>query len=242
MRGAWQVGVLALGMIAGCGADLDFVPPEEVLVLSACPEGSRCEKVADGRSRITVEACVPDSVDTPRADAQVTLTLSSGSWEGLDATARAVSASIKTDPCFRPTIVTSTALTTLRVDAELVGVRQFIEIPLQAAPLTALELVPAPLQPRAGQETQLQVSVRAANGGLPTQGTRVVFAIESAEPATAQVGLWPDQTELDTRGQVVARLLPSLGVTQVNLRVQAFPPGSSAPTLERTFNLVVTAP
>lgn len=244
MRRAWCGGLLALGMLASCGTDLAFVPPEEVLQLSACPEGSRCEKVADGRSRITVEACVPEGVHTPRADAQITLTLSSGSWEGQDASTRTVSASIKTDPCFRPTVVTSTDPGTLRVDAELQGVRQFIEIPLQPATLTAVELVPSPLQPRAGQETQLQVQVRAANEGLPTRGTRVEFQVESTEPAAAQVGLWPDQTELDAQGKAVARLLPSLGVTKVTLRVRAIPPGTSTSVapIERTFTHTVAPP
>ncbi|WP_224240905.1 hypothetical protein [Hyalangium gracile] len=244
MRGAWLLGVLGLGTLAGCGTELAFVPPEEVLVLSACPEGSRCERVADGRSRITVEACVPESVRTPRADAQVTLTLSAGSWEGLDGATRTVSASIRTDPCFRPTLVTSTELRTLRVDAELKGVRRFLEIPLQPAALEAVELIPGPLQPRGGQESQLQVQVRATNEGLPTQGTRVVFQVEGIEPARAQVALWPDQTELDAQGRVVARLLPSQEVTQVTLRVQAIPPGTSTsvPPIERTFTLNVTPP
>ncbi|MFL5349737.1 MAG: hypothetical protein ACJ8AT_33485 [Hyalangium sp.] len=244
MRGAWLLRIVALGALAGCGTDLAFVPPEQVLALTACPEGASCEEVADGRSRITVEACVPESVHTPRADAQITLTLSAGQWEGQAASARTVSASIKTDPCFRPTLVTTTALTTIRVDAELKGVRQFIEIPLQPATLTALELVPGPLQPRAGQETQLQIQVRAANGGLPTQGTRVSFEVMSVEPATGQVSLWPDQTEVDGQGKALGRMLPSPEVTRLNLRIRAIPPGalSSVPTLERTFTLNVAPP
>lgn len=244
MSGAWLLRVVALMALAGCGTDLAFVPPEEVLEISACPEGTSCEKVADGRSRITVQACVPESVQTPRADAQITLTLSAGQWEGLDASTRTVSASIKTDPCFSPTLVTTTALTTVRVDAELQGVRRFIEIPLQPATLTALELVPAPLQPTAGQETQLQVQVRAAKEGLPTQGTRVSFEVVGVEPATALVSLWPDQTDLDSQGKALGRLLPSPGVTQVTLRLRAIPPDapSPVPTLERTFTLNVAPP
>jgi hypothetical protein len=244
MKGAWLLRVLACGTLAGCGADLAFVPPEEVLELTPCPQGASCEQVADGRSRITLQACVPESVHTPRADAQVTLTLSAGRWEGQDASARTVSASVKTDPCFRPTLVTTTALTTIRVDAELKGVRRFIEIPLQPATLTALELVPSPLQPKAGQEAQLQVQVRAANEGLPTQGTRVAFEVVGVEPATAQVSLWPDQTELDAQGRALGRLLPSPDVTKLMLRIRAIPPGasSSVPTLERTFTLGVAPP
>lgn len=244
MRGAWLLRLGVLGVLAGCGTDLAFVPPEEVLELSACPEGASCDTVADGHSRITVSACVPESVHTPRADAQVTLTLSAGQWEGQAASARTVSASIKTDPCFRPTLVTTTALTTIRVDAELKGVRQFIEIPLQPATLTALELVPGPLQPVAGQETQLQVQVRAANGGLPTQGTRVSFEVVGVEPATAPVSVWPDQTELDAQGKALGRMLPSPEVTRLTLRIRATAPfaPSSAPTLERTFTFNVAPP
>jgi hypothetical protein len=240
MRGAW---LLALGALTGCGADLAFVPPEEVLALTLCPEGASCETVADGRSRVTVEACVPASVRTPRADARMSLTLSAGRWEGQDSTARTVSASIKTDPCFRPTLVTGTSLSTLRIDAELQGVRQFIEVPLDPATLTAVELVPAPLQPQGGQETQLQVQVRAANGGLPTQGTRVAFEVVGVEPATAKVGLWPDQTELDAKGQALGRLLPARGVTKLTVRVLALPPGTtSVPTLVDSFTLDVANP
>ena len=244
MRGVWLLRIAALGALAGCGTDLAFVPPEQVLEISACPEGASCEKVADGRSRITVEACVPESVHTPRADAQLTLTLSAGQWEGQAASARTVSASIKTDPCFRPTLVTPSALTTIRVDAELKGVRQFIEIPLQPATLTALDLVPSPLQPKAGQETQLQVQVSAANDGLPTLGTRVSFEVVGVEPAAAQVSLWPDQTEVDAQGKALGRMLPSTGVTKVTLRLRAIPPGpaSPVPTLERTFTLNVAPP
>jgi hypothetical protein len=244
MSGARFLQFLALGVLTGCGADLAFVDPEQVLQLTACPEGASCEKVADGRSRITVEACVPESVHTPRADALMSLTLSAGQWEGMTAAVRTVTASIKTDPCFRPTLVTGTSLSTLRIDAELQGVRRFIEIPMQPATLAAVDLVPAPLQPKAGQETQLQVQVQAANDGQPTLGTRVEFEVTSVEPATASVAIWPSQIELDTQGKALGRLLPSSAVTKLTLEVRAVAPGaaSSVPALERTFTLAVSQP
>jgi hypothetical protein len=229
------LGLLALWACGG--SQVSTVGVEEVLELSACPEGSVCQKVADGRSRVTVLACIPESVRTPRADAQLTLTLSAGRWEGQDATSRTVSASVQNERCFSPTFITGTDLARVRVDAEVQGFRKFIEVELRPAPLTELELVPSPLRPRAGQEAQLQVRVRAANSGTPTLGTLVAFSVEDVEPATGQAFISPASTQVDATGVALGRLVLSSEVTRLTVRVRASPPGPGEASLERTFVL-----
>lgn len=233
--------LLGLGLVALCcacgGSDVPTVGVDEVLELSACPEGSVCERVADGRSRVTVRACIPESVRTPRADASLSLTLSSGRWEGQDASVRTVSAPIQNARCFTPTFITSTDLARTRVDAEVQGFRKFIELELQPAPLTELELIPSSLRLRAGQENPLEVRVRAANGGSPTQGTVVAFSIEDVEPATEQAVIFPTSTQVDTTGAALGRLLLSSEVTRLTVRLRATPPGTGTSSLERTFVL-----
>lgn len=232
-----------VGLVALCacgGPDVSTVEVDAVLELSECPEGSVCEKVADGRSRVTVRACIPESVRTPRADARLNVTLSAGRWEGQDASVRTVSAPIQNARCFTPTFITSTDPARVRVDAEVQGFRKFIELELQPAPLAELELIPSPLRLRAGQEAQLQVRVRAANGGTPTQGTVVAFSVEDVEPATAQAVVSPASTQVDATGAALGRLLLSSEVTRFTVWLRATPPGAEAPSLERTFVLTAS--
>jgi len=229
------VGLVAL--FACDGTDVPTIGVDEVLELSECPGDSVCEKVADGRSRVTVQACIPESVRTPRTDARLSLTLSAGRWEGQDASIRTVSATIQNERCFSPAFITSTDLARVRVDAEVQGFRKFIELELQPAQLTELELIPAPLRLQAGQENQLQVRVRAANGGTPTQGTVVSFSVEGVEPGTAQAVISPASTPVDATGAALGRLLLSSEVTRFSVGVRATPPGPMASPLERTFVL-----
>lgn len=234
--------VLVLGLVAlgACdGSEVPAVEVDQVLELSECPEGSVCQKVADGRSRVTLRACIPESVRAPRQDARLSLTLSSGRWEGQDAASRTVSASIQNSRCFTPAFITSTDPTRVRVDAEVEGFRTFIEIALEPAPLVDIELLPAPLVLRAGQENQLQVQVRAANGGTPTQGTLLSFSVEGVEPSTGQAVIWPASTLLDAQGAALGRLLLSSEVTRLTVRLRATTPegGTGARALERTFVL-----
>lgn len=233
---------LCLGALGGCGEAPSPVTADEVLELSSdCPEGTACQKVADGQSRVTVRACIRDTVREPLSNVKLNLTLSSGRWENQDASVRTLSAPIQGSRCFSPAFITSTDATRVRVDAEVAGFRQFVEFPLQPAPLKDIALVPAPAQPRAGQETALQFQVLAAKG-LPTQGTSLTFSIEGVEPATAQAVIWPMSVPLDANGAAVGRLLLSSDVTRLTVRVKATTPdvGSGATTLERSFPLTAT--
>lgn len=236
------VTALGLGLaLAACdGSDVPTVDVDQVLdFLAECPEGTVCDKVADGRSLVTVRACIKDTVVPPRIDAQLNLTLSAGRWEGQDATTRTVSASIQQDPCFTRRFITGTELSRVRVEAEVKGFRKSIELQLQPAPLTEIELVPAPLQLKAGQENQLQVRVRAQNAGTPTVGTMVAFSVEDVEPATGSAVVWPATTQVDTTGAALGRLLLSSDVTRLTVRVKATSPdaGAGPSIVERTFAL-----
>lgn len=230
---------LCLLVLGGCGEESPPVDASQVLeLLTDCPEGSACEKVADGQSRVTVRACIKDTVREPLANVSLNLTLSSGRWENQDASVRTVSAPIQGSRCFSPAFITGTDATRVRVDAEVAGFRQFVEFPLQPAPLKDIALVPAPTQPRAGQETALQVQVLTAKG-LPTQGTTLTFSVEGVEPATAQAVIWPMSARLDANGAAVGQLLLSSDVARLTVRVKATAPdvGTGTSTVERTFPL-----
>ncbi len=217
---------------------------ENVFDLSACPPDFRCEKVADGRSPVTVEVCVKEEVET-RADEKVTLALSSGRWEGEEATVRSISRPLQEDRCTRPSFITDSDFTSVRVDAELVGFSRTLHIALQPAPIVDVELSSVSLPLKAGQQNQLQLRVDARNRGTPTRGSSLRLTA-SAAPATAQGGLWPDTVFLDDTGTASVQLLATGDATEVSLKVTVFPPetdsGAAEPLFEKPLTLPVSPP
>lgn len=234
--------LFSVGLLSACHSP-DEVTVDQVFAFRDCPEGFVCEKFADGSSRVTVEACVDKGIEV-RADQQLTLTLSAGTWEGQDASARSISKSIQADPCVRPTFVTSADVTRIRVDAELLGFRRTLDITLQPARIAVVEVTSTPLPVKAGHLSQIELSAKTGSSGVPTRGTSAVV-VATVEPSTAQVGVWPKQVSLDTNGNATVQLLTSVDATRVELKAQVLPPGAgagAAPLKEETVVFPVAPP
>lgn len=212
----------------GC-SDEAKVKADHVLRLSHCPKGSTCDLWADGRSIVTVEACLAPEVTEPAPDLMANFTLSAGQW---------VNATDPTDPtklqlglsdkgCELPSFITGTIAEVIRIDAELFGfaVQDYVE--LSAAPLGSMEIVPMPprLDPGPSNEVQLTVSVLAKGIGKPSTGTRVSFSVADQTPKEAAVLFYPQRTLVDPATGVAGTTVEILGaVESVKIRVTATPP------------------
>jgi hypothetical protein len=212
----------------GC-RDAAVVEASEVLRLSQCPKDSRCERVADGRSIVTVEVCLAPEVTEPAADLMANLTLSSGRW---------VSAQDPTDPtklsvglsgkgCELPSFIAGTTAEVVRIDAELLGFSVQDYVRLEPAPLSSLEVIPMPprLLAEPSNEVQLSVSVRANGTGRPSSGTRVSFSVTDRKPESAEILFYPQKTIVDSATGTAETTVEILGdVQSVLIRVTATPP------------------
>lgn len=243
MRVHQALTLLPILLMSSC-YEFPVITAEHVFALSACPANFICEKFADGRSRVTVEACVNEEVET-RADEKITLTLPFGRWEGEEATVRSITRSIQEDRCTRPSFITSEDYTKVRVDAELVGFSRTLDIELQPASIVGVELSGVPLPLKAGQQSQLHLRADARNQGTPTRGTSLRITA-SATPDTAQVGVWPEKSFLDGTGTASIQLLTTSDATEVAVHVVVLPPetdlGPAQPLFEQTLRLPVEPP
>jgi hypothetical protein len=219
---------LLLASLGLCACtDTTTIVAADVIVLDVCPDGAPCARVADGRSVMTVRACVPEAVTDRKTGLTAALHVSSGRWSAPSDPTRPgdLTVPLDADRCASPAYVTGTTLDPVRIDATADGLRAsaFVE-DLQAAPLTSLEVTPSPkVLPAAGGEVSLAVIVRAASGGTPTDGTTVAFAIVDSTPPGAAAFVYPEEVRADgTKASATLALDEAVGA--ITVRVTATPP------------------
>jgi hypothetical protein len=213
----------------GCSADAAKVEARDVLRLSHCPEDSTCDLWADGRSIVTVQACLAPEVTEPAPDLTANFTLSAGQWvnapDPTDPTKMQIKLSDK--GCELPSFITGTIAEVVRIDAEFLGFAAQDYVELQPALLDSMEIVPMPprLDPGPSNEVQLAVSVRAKGIGKPSNGTRVSFSVADQMPQNAAVLFYPQKTIVDPETGEAGTTVEILGsVESVKVRVTATPP------------------
>ena len=209
MRGALAVLAVSGLLTAGCKHDETPISAADVFTLTACPQDAgACQKVADGASRVTLEACVPEAVKTIAPSVNITLRASSGSWQNApDKSQPSVyTASLSGNRCVRPTLVTSAAALAVDVDAEVAGYKASTTVELAAATLEAVELTAAPAFIMPGETNQILVhaTVRASGLGVPTVGTVVSFEVSQDAGYAA---MWPASAVIDDKGQAQSTLV-----------------------------------
>lgn len=218
--------------ISSC-ADTTTIESDDVIRLEVCPEGTPCEQVADGRSTVTVRACVPADVLDRKKGLKATLHTSSGRWAAPSDPTRVQDheVTLDADRCATMALITGTTLDPMRVDASVEGLRAsaFIE-GLTAATPDGLEVVPSPkLLPSDGGEVGLSVVVRVKKGGQPTVGTKVRFTIVETTPGDAAAFVYPDEVVVEDGKAVGMVALPD-AVSELTVRVTATPPAREGET------------
>lgn len=236
----WR-GLAALAALAGCVDDTE-VAPEEVLQVIACPPGTPCEAVADGQSRVTVEACVPEAVEPRAAPLALTMRLSAGAWLGAGEAAPSLfQADLSRSRCAQAAFVTTTSARPVHVEATLVGVVQAVDVPLSPAALTEVVITPsgAALERSGESELSLTAEVRCARGGAPTEGTEVAFSAQ-VKPEGVPALFLPDRAAVAGRAATTT-LFVGPGATSVTITAVAAPPpsegGAEGKTVEDSLTL-----
>ena len=218
--------VLAAASLAAIACGNEPVAPGDVLALAVCDpaKDAECRPVADGRSLVTVTACAPSGNRVSPLD--VTLRLSSSAWSSpTDPTdRRKFTASLATERCVAPAFVADTQPGPVRVDADLLGFRATAFVVLAPAPLQSLTIVPAPATLVAGQvnTVTLTPAASATNGGAPSKGTRVSWAVTEVVPASGVAFVLPAELDLESTNPI--QLHTDSTVTRVSVRATAVPP------------------
>jgi hypothetical protein len=225
MKKRW---ILIALLAAGCIDDTQ-VDVSQVIELTPCgADAGTCESVADGRTPVDVEVCVPEAVAVRAANLAATLELSAGRWSvpgPTDAAKPTVTqVALSAQRCAQTSFLTPTTLDPVRIDAQLQGFTVHGDVVLHPAPLDegTMEVVPQ-AKLAANVDIPLQVTVRAKANGTPTAGTRVSFVITSVAPATASAAIYPEETVL-AGTSATAKLSITGAATAVTVLVTATPP------------------
>ncbi len=228
--------VLPLGCL-----ESETVTASDVVVLASCPAGFPCDEIADGRSVVTVQACVPEKAGDLAKDLKAVFRLSEGQWlnGASGAAAGEIQLDVGVDRCATPSFRTGTGLGPVRIDATIAGEIATEFVPLAPARIETLELAPQPVPFVVGGSNRLTVTARSAGGGKPSQGTELGFAVTgSAPPGGAFV--FPENAAVDANGAAATSVLVVTGTTSVTLAVTATPPLALDGTLAAPLSAEVT--
>lgn len=220
----------AAALTLGC-YDTSTVAPNEVFVVTACPADYPCVPVADGRSLVTVEVCIPEAVNPRKKPLDAVFALSAGRWQVQTdaANPRAYTASLAANPCTYPAFVTTTDPGPVRVDVTVAGVQQSIFVQVEPADLRDVTLAATPTHLTTGASADLTVTavVRAIKNGKPSIGTDVRFEVVDVYPPGAFAAILPARVNLADDGSASAHLSTASAVTQVSVKATAEPPEDS---------------
>jgi hypothetical protein len=197
----------------------------DVIALTVCPEGGRCERVADGASVVSVRVCVPDAVSVRAEKLEATLRTTAGTWltasPGTETTV-----ALSANRCGDVLLQTPRSAGPTQITGELSGFTVEETVSLQGAPVTAIEVLPTPLQLDGTGTLSVVATLRSGALGRPSEGTQVSFAVVSTDPSRA-ASVFPLATLATPEGQAQATVVTGKDVSSLTIRVTATPPATS---------------
>lgn len=239
MRRALSALAALAALAAAPGCTVDAVTKGDVIELGrVCPgtTSTTCAAVADGFSPITVEACVPASVEDRRTDLIAHFTVSAGRWDGVpvgDVIGTELDVNLGSDRCARATFVPDARPQAIRVQASWLGYTESLTLDLAGAPLGAIEIPSKELRFLPDGTFVLEATaVPALAGARVSTGTTVRYVVDGKTkvPATAQVLPAEDGRQVDAAGAAKFTLVASSSLESVTVELIATPPATSAGT------------
>lgn len=197
------------------------LPPQpeegEVLTLSFCPEGLPCALVADGQSLITVEGCVPDTVELVADDLSLSLVTSGGAW--IDGAQSSLTVPLGPDRCARPALTAPTHGPDLLIEGSLAEVGVSASALLTPASFGGLALTPSPaiLNTQSPNLIVLTVNAWGEDGASVSEGSLAAVTVQDSEGS--DVVVTPSERLLDTDGEASFTVTSAGGLTELTLRV-----------------------
>lgn len=235
-------------VLASCADKKPSLVANDLFLAASCPRHvpDACSLSADEAAVVTVEYCRAPGITEPKATLDLVAKASAGVWEHPDADdPRTFKASLAKERCVYPRLKLGNTVTTVAIDAELLGFHQPLRITLSPASLRDIELSAAPptIDPKAQPNAIAIEALVRSERGLPTSGTAIRLEVAATDPPGAYATITPSDSRVDANGLAKATLVVTSAAASVTVRATATGPiiaGAAAPNAV-TKDLVVVA-